>query len=356
MSLQGIQADERALFEKWGVSTRYGTEIEFVPRDAKGNIMSLSVSQVKEIQESLQTSPYIEGLAREGWASLRPYAKVSQLEIVLGEGKGRAVPLQMPDRRLACSTMTLATDSVRRNIQRLAPEFGISEVSFMPVPDAKRSMTTAYHTNISLWDAQGNNLFAKHPDLYHHCADEMMHTQLQGAVLPLPTSNAFERVGRSSMVPSRIMTTDGKAWNPFTFGTGSVAMRRYDRVWSPVASFLSDHSYLPAWALGDLAERTPGHNRLENRLAGGNANCFLMGQADIGSMKCALEKYATMTPEGLKVMPHSGVHPTFSLPNSIEEALEMFTKSDRMKQMLGAELHEAITHIHLGKALAHMHR
>lgn len=355
-ALKGIQAEEARLLDEWRISARYGTETEFVPRDAKGNIMKLDLAKVREIEASLKTSPYIEGLAREGWASINPYAKVSQLEIVLGQGQGRAVPLKMPDRRLACSTMTLATDSLRRNIQRMAPKYGISDVSFLPVPDAAKGLTTGYHTNISLWDEAGNNLFAKHPDLYHHCADEMMHTQMQGALLHLPDPNAFKRIGRSSMVPDRILATSGKAWNPFTFGTGSVALRHYDPVIGPIVNFLSDHTYLSHSLLNDLSERNPNCNRLENRLAGGNANCFLMGRADIGSMRFALEKYATLTPEGLKVMPHSGVHPTFTLPTTVEEALEMFTKSTRMKQMLGEELHEAISHIHLGKALSRLHR
>ncbi len=328
--------DAQDAMAAFGKVPRYATETELVAKDALGKVVWNPID-IADFRKAFEKSPYISAITAEGdSAFLSAHKHFNQMEVSInGNGMGRKVPLNMPDERLTPKRIVPATDIVKHQLQDYCKEHGIHKISF----DARTGngllgINSGYHSNMSLYSAQGENLFGRDPELLKHCAGELLQSQAEASVMLLPTTESLKRIspfGLSALggTPSHINHTYGK-FNKATLGFGSLATRRANTL-TPYMNVLRDKFPAIDQLSRSIAERSPDFNRIENRLAGADSCPYIVGAFDTATLQHAVTNYNG------KAEPLRPMH----LPKSIEEAVEIFKNSTRMKHILGEELHGA---------------
>lgn len=320
---------------KKGCISRYATETELVARNAKGEVIWNPI-QMDDFKNAFKDSPYISAITAEGdSAFLSGHKHFNQMEVCInGNGYGRGGALSMPDERLTPKRIIPATDIVKHQLQEYCKDYGIHEISFAARPKfGLFGVNSGYHTNMSLYNQAGKNLFGDNSELLKHCAGELLQSQAEASIMLLPTSESLKRIsgfGFSALggTPSHINHTYGKFNN--TFGFGSLATRRANAL-TPYMNTLRDKFPAADQLLRSVAERSPDFNRIENRLAGADSCAYTVGAFDVPTLEHAINTFSG------KATPLQRLH----LPKSVEEAVEIFSKSDRMRHILGEELHSA---------------
>jgi hypothetical protein len=321
---------------KKGCIPRYATETELVAKNVKGEVVWNPI-QIDDFKNAFKNSPYISAITAEGdSAFLTGHKDFNQMEVVInGNGIGRTSPLHMPDERLTPKRIVPATDIVKHQLKTYCKDHGIHEISFEARPQTGwiSGINSGYHSNMSLYNATGENLFGQNPELLKHCASELLNSQAEASIMLLPTAESLNRIspfGLSALggTPSHINHTYGK-FNS-TLGFGSLATRRTNAL-TPYMNTLRDKFPATDQLFRSFAERSPDFNRIENRLAGADSCPYMVGAFDVPTLEHAINTFTG------KAAPLGRLH----LPKSVEEAVEIFSKSDRMRHVLGEELHNA---------------
>lgn len=338
--------DAQEAMTKHGIFPRYATELEFVPLGENGKPIWNAIS-IDEFKGLFKGSAYVSEVMASGDTSFFTNRNLfRQFEIgINGNGFGRDVPLVMPDVRLSPKTIIPATDVTKRLLKARAPDFGIHEISFRPV---ESGIYSGYHTNMSLYNAKGENLCAKSSSFFAQCAHDMLQSQAEGAFLMLPTQESFGRIAKPHEwtflrgTPSRVTHTYGKA-SMLTGEFGTLSSRQYS-VLSPIYQRLRKINASADELFKSIAENSPDGTRLESRLADMHSCPYLQGALEMATLQATVEKGGLEIHKAPKL-------PTFSLPHSVEEAAQTFAKSERMQQLLGKDLHAAAIGELLGREL-----
>jgi glutamine synthetase len=191
-------------------------------------------------------------------------------------------------------------------LKQLARTMGLS-VSFLAKP-VEGEEGSGGHVHVSLWDGQGQSMFAGGRQTGHGISDLMSHAiagllELMPAMSLLynPTINSYKRVIESLFAPV-------------------------------TASWGLDNRSTAVRAIGGTAEST----RVEIRRPGADANPYLVLAAALGSMAHGLNEGipAPAPATGDASQPPPG---TVRLPSSLEEAVRVFEADPVAQAVLGSE-------------------
>jgi glutamine synthetase type III len=293
---------ERA--RRLGLEFRTGVEPEFFLLDAAGEaIADPHDRQSKPCYDQLAlmrryplVSQLVEGMEQLGWG---PYQ--ADHEDANGQFEINwtfANSLVTADRHAFFRVM----------VRSLAEQQGLS-ASFQPKPF--RELTgNGCHLHLSLWDGEGCNLFhdphgerGLAPLAYHFLAGLLEHAPALCAITN-PTPNSYERLGGSS-------TTSGATWSPAWISYGG-----------------NNRTHLV---------RLPDDQRLELRLADGDANPYLLQAAALAAGLDGIERRLDPGPRSdanLYTHPPSGAAAK-ALPTSLPAALEALAGDTLLRQALG---------------------
>jgi len=193
-------------------------------------------------------------------------------------------------------------------VRTLAERHGLS-ASFQPKPF--RELTgNGCHLHLSLWDGSGRNLFhdpggerGLSPLAYHFLGGLLDHAPALCAITN-PTPNSYERLGGST-------TSSGATWSPAWISYGG-----------------NNRTHLV---------RLPDDQRLELRLADGDANPYLLQAAALAAGLDGIERLLDPGPRSdanLYTDPPRGAAAR-SLPVSLHAALEAFAADAVLRRALG---------------------
>lgn len=194
----------------------------------------------------------------------------------------------------------------KRIVKCVARQHGM-DATFLPKPYSDMA-GSGLHVHVSLQDAAGRNVFADgHPHgspAMRHAAAGLLATMAEGMALFAPLANSWRRFRPEAYVP---LTAD---WSVNNRGA---ALR------VPVS---------------DAANR-----RLEHRVAGADANPYLVMSWILGGLLKGLEEQREPPPP-LQGNAYAGTLPLGELlPRHWVTALDVFERSQFARELLGTELH-----------------
>ncbi|ODN69617.1 Gamma-glutamylputrescine synthetase PuuA [Methylobrevis pamukkalensis] len=189
---------------------------------------------------------------------------------------------------------------LRRLIGEIARKHGL-RASFMAKPFIERA-GNGMHVHVSLVDGEGRNVFA-HPvegeRRLGSAVAGLVEAMVPSTLLFVPTWNGFRRLQPGSYAPTKA------SWG---HNNRSVAVR------------------VPA---SEAAAR-----RVEHRIAGADANPYLVLAAVLGAMADGLERAAT-PPPATDIDAYAAPAPV--LPATMDEAIRLFERSDFVRRSFGVE-------------------
>ena len=301
-----------------GFAPKGAFELEFylidAERDAQGRPQPLrtplghrrlSSTNCMSVDELDQMSPFFEAIydAAKGFdlpleSLISEYAE-GQFELTLRYG----------DLGRAADHLILAKQLIRTTARR----FGMA-ACFMSKPFGDLS-GSGMHMHLSLADQTGENGFADDPD---------------GALSPL----MLQAIGgiRSAMADTMLVLAPVlNSWRRFA-----------STVYSPAENSWGCEDRNVALRIPDSSAAT---RHFEHRLAGIDANPYLVAAVILGSALDGIESAAQPGPEGANTA-GSGTDTAFpALPHTWLEAIEAFEGSQGMADILGAPLHQALSAI-----------
>ncbi len=206
--------------------------------------------------------------------------------------------------------MAAADDGVmlRRLIVEVARRHGL-KASFM----AKPFMDVAgngFHVHVSLLDKAGVNIFsdpATGETKLKHCIGGLIETMNAATLLFVPTWNGYRRLQPGSYAPTTA------SWG---LNNRSVGVR------------------IPA--------SPPDARRLEHRIAGADANPYLVLAAVFAGMIEGLEREIAPPPV---IVRNAYEEPAQRLPDAMDDAIRLFERSDFIRRALGVEYRSLYAHL-----------
>lgn len=368
-ALKRIRECRREL-EAEHIFVRSAIELEFMAQDEAGQPLPDSVNS--KLLERFLRAPegplgergrYIQKIdyeARGGlgfYGATRPMVS-SQYEIAVAEptpdiltSPRQLKPLSFMPENVAGVTLELKEGVLRRMLEStssLTPVYRGSHAhiipNFLPRPYREMPMahyphyeelTSALQVNASLYDAQGNNLFAQTPALQYHCALALLDLQKEAAISMLPTEDSLWRLHANNSTPRGIGASIGDNMNDKpknNQGKRNISVRI-------VREMFPD----------EKNEHVRQHTRNENRLPGSDADPLVAmavtlsayvdglhryraGTEDLDTLKAKVKAYGSgiLDPAGESA---SGVHRTL---------IAQYQQSAHARRVLGDELYEAI--------------
>lgn len=206
--------------------------------------------------------------------------------------------------------LAAADDAVllRRLVTSVARKHGL-KATFM----AKPFMDVAgngLHVHVSLLDRQGRNVFADPATgarLLGHCIGGLIETMHAATLLYVPSWNGYRRLQPGSYAPTTA------SWG---HNNRSVGVR------------------IPA----SPAEA----RRFEHRIAGADANPYLVMAGILGGVIEGLEKAITPPPP---IVRNAYEEPVPPLPSTMNDAILLFERSDFIRRMVGVEYRSLFAHL-----------
>ena len=235
---------------------------------------------------------------------LRHAAKVQDIPIdtIVSEAAPGQFEVNLNHR---CDPLRAADEAVmlRRVVVALARKHGL-RATFMPKPFMEHA-GNGMHVHTSIIDEQGNNIFASKSDgqeAHEGAVAELIGTMAEGLLLFINSWNGFRRIQPGSYAPTRAIWGENNR---------SVAVR------------------IPA--------SPPKARRIEHRIAGADANPYLVMCAILQAIYDGLDKRATPPPP-VAGNAYDDVRGTEQLPTSMKAAIKLMDDGDFCKRALGPEL------------------
>lgn len=206
--------------------------------------------------------------------------------------------------------MAAADDGVmlRRLVCEVARKHGL-KASFMAKPFIDVA-GNGLHVHVSLLDGLGHNVFADPVTgdrLLKHCIGGLIDTMNAATLLFVPTWNGYRRMQPRSYAPTTA------SWG---YNNRSVGVR------------------IPA----SPAEA----RRLEHRIAGADANPYLVLAAIFAGMLEGLEREINPPPV---IVRNAYDEPAQRLPDAMDDAVRLFERSDFIRRALGVEYRSLFAHL-----------
>lgn len=265
-AIDRIEYFTQKLKEDYGFYVRSAMELEFFVEDGKGNPVEAAIN-LRRANTYLKTSmsaPYIQKIDYE--TRNRNDIDEAQYEVNIADkvdvthiGKARdysPVAVAAVTHRLKHH---LVADMLKQTSSLTPPRF--LEPNFAPRPYLHRQLipgerdrgrsTSALHTNVSLCDHKGVNLFNLSQPLFNHCINSMLRLHYETALAVMPTPESTTRLGANGGTPEAIRVNYNRDVGIYP---ASISMRRYKDVDDP----------------GRWHE-----TRIENRLPGADADPFV---------------------------------------------------------------------------------
>lgn len=219
--------------------------------------------------------------------------------------------------RYRTDILRAADDLVRlkRIVRLTARRFGVT-ACFMSKP-MKNQAGSGMHFHVSLQNADGANLFAessegKWNDMLLHAMGGMRATMGESMLVFAPHANSWRRFASKSYAPIS---------NTWGVNNRSVAVR------------------VPA---GPVAAR-----RIEHRLAGVDANPYLVGATVLAAIRNGLEHKIDPGPETIGNGYETGTDD--SMPGDWQSAIKAARASGFLKEALGADMHRTFTAVKIAE-------
>lgn len=379
-----IEFFTRDLRERYGIEVRMAAELEFLVLDEKGGRAS-NLVDAERLTNAFSNVPTIEKVYPE-------YFGYSQLELVTGinpniPGLDYTVSSPLNTADTVAAFRTIADAQLR--------DWGLGGISnaARPFSSEAKTPTNGFHLNISLLDTNGNPLFFDAQqgmsDIARHVTSSLIATQAEGSYAVMPHDNSYERLriadnailtgnvdealhGRANWMPSHAGYLDNKGATlnmaiSQTIGTvHALANNNPDPERMPVGTIASHYPDLEARIIGyfDPSQRTipiggerPHQTRLENRIAGADADPYMLVAMDMASIHEAVTDNVRVLEPGGEVDPskeriietdgkrlaitrHDGQFGSYQLPRDLDTARSRFESSERMRSLLGDELYQ----------------
>lgn len=308
---RGAMMAQIARAEDMGFRPKGAMELEFylidAERDAQGRVQPVNMplggrrintTNCMSVDELDEMSPFFEAVYDAADAFDLP------MESLISEYAEGQFELTLRYRDLA-----RAADDIiltKQLLKTTARRFGMA-VCFMAKPFGDRS-GSGMHMHLSLTDKEGKNCFGDTPE---------------GALSPL----MLQAIGgiRATMTDSLLLLAPVlNSWRRFA-----------STVYSPASNTWGQEHRNVALR---IPESSPAARHLEHRVAGVDANPYLLAACVLGSALDGIEKGAE---PGLPGMDGDVGYPP--LPRHWLEAIESFESSASIKRILGAPLHGALT-------------
>jgi glutamine synthetase len=206
--------------------------------------------------------------------------------------------------------LAAADDAVmlRRLVTEVARRHGL-KATFMAKPYIDIA-GNGLHVHVSLLDRQGRNVFADetHGEMrLKHCIGGLIDTMQAMTLVFVPSFNGFRRLQPGSYAPTTM------SWG---HNNRSVGIR------------------IPA--------SPPEARRLEHRIAGADANPYLVMAAILAGMLDGLEREAA-PPAPVNINAYEEMVPR--LPDDMGTAIQMFERSDFVRRAFGVEYRSLLAHL-----------
>jgi hypothetical protein len=329
-AIERIQEFQAELAEE-GIYMRSALELEFVVEDRWGRLVPYIIN-LNEAEKYLTSPkrklPHLEQVKTDITA---------EYEIAVADkpdANGLFNPLRFSPIQVAGEMAMLKKDTLRDMLQQttcLSPDIRGGRAPYRPVFHAYpyslaekdsswqyEGKSSALHVNVSLYDAKGNNLFAKHPALLEHCARSLVDVQNEAGLAFLPKRNSLKRI-----------RPEAHGSVPGGLGMEAVLDDGTTRTFSSVN------------IRGGVTETTGKgrkkmtHDiRIENRLPGADNDPFVALAVTMAAMVDAVRHDTKTKPFGKA--------PTYYFADTHEELVDTMKASARMRELLGPKLHAAI--------------
>lgn len=300
--------------QKRGISVMMRGELEFFPLNEQGKPEARLIDEQKLTEQLRKTVPTIDRVHHEIASSQAQY------EMVTGpnpEMPTSGIEIDAPLR--TAETMAVFKEAMIANAERL----GLGGVSF----DARNQVGNTHensgmHINISLWDKDSKqNLFYEKgsptTDLQRHVIDAMIHMHANAAPAYFPTEASFDRIRSTSQtnIGNAQSIEDTASGVPNTAGympnkgmtVGSVAQKAVSALTGnkvEIGSVTSRYSDAEAMLFGAgekilfngvrssaIGWEKPEQYRIESRLAGADADPYMVIAAELAAIHEAVTKH-----------------------------------------------------------------
>lgn len=354
-AIKRIHEYQQELKEKYGMYVKSAIELEFAVDNAQGqsvpHIIDLERAR-KYLQQ--QRLPFFERLDYEHRFPSGMPMNSSQYEITLSDqAKSGAYAIDkfspadvagttvqfktqtLPQLLLAASSLSSNTPTreLRPNF-RATPFLNDAQLSSED-PSKKYTTTSALHINVSLYDADGLNLFAESPELLNQCALSLVQAQKDAAVSMVPDKYSHARlmIGKHNLngsVPGGLGIRDNKK--------------------------CIDDKYSSVRRRVHYSART-NTSRIENRLPGADADPIVAMAVTLAALVDSVRHHVHPAQPGMETSPsHERINNRFmvdkpnsdalaqthEIPSDHKDMVKQFSSSKHMRELLGAELYDAI--------------
>ena len=206
--------------------------------------------------------------------------------------------------------MAAADDGVmlRRLVTEVARKHGL-KASFMAKPFIDVA-GNGLHVHVSMLDGKGDNIFADPTTgeiRLKHCIGGLIDTMNAATLLFVPTWNGYRRMQPGSYAPTTA------SWG---YNNRSVGVR------------------VPASG--------PEARRLEHRIAGADANPYLVLAAILAGMLEGLEREI---PPPTPIVRNAYEEPALRLPDAMDDAIRLFERSEFVRRAMGVEYRSLFAHL-----------
>jgi glutamine synthetase len=172
--------------------------------------------------------------------------------------------------------------------------------SFMAKPFAELS-GSGLHAHVSLYDASRRNVFASHPEILRHAIGGLQQTLSEAMLVFAPHANSYRRFRPDSFVPL------SGTWG---FNNRTVAMR--------------------------IPTADPESMRIEHRVAGADANPYLVTAAILAAIDFGIER--RLVPDD-PIDGNAYLHAAQTFPTDWHQAIESFANSNWVSHAFGTRFH-----------------
>ncbi len=318
------KAEARLIFmedelKKRGIHIAIGAEQEFIVLDKRRKIWTHSINHYRLTNDLQLQFPLLERVYNEELSEGEYEAVFSSVEKVLGmdlaaprrlADKEQTIPKNLgfyPSVEIARQIVTL-----RRTLSSHLNQFAKGlEASFRTVTNDNGNTTAGMHINSSCFNQDGKNLFFNkrlgvHSPLALQVADIQKQLQEEGTILYAPKPESYDRFGKRYTAPRNFMVGYDKADNTLTLRYG-------------------------------YKEKT---YRIEDRMAGADANPYLVMLASVGAI------YSTIiAKEKGHTYPIDSSSPSISIKGddtlsvARNKAYERFSRSELWQEIAGEDLY-----------------
>lgn len=346
LALKRIRVLEKEILEKQNMTVRTGIELEFfghqtnprMPNRIDPYVHAPAVSKPKKRQENFSKSPFIVATESDGEAEEETF------EIVLDSTK------RSKNHRSGfydATVMARAAIATQKLVEKQVPELYRDHIAkFIAHNPMHETAVFATHVNASLWDKTKNTPEFKKEEQLHQSQCATLMAQKELLPLTLESTESLERFGKSRCAPTHF------AWDEYPFYSQLNIQQKAQKLSLlcrgsgtaiPPPSSLRRDEFASFEELEDTPDRViihHEHTRLENRLAGADADPALAMLISVAGLHYGLNHQQEMQEKVAKRWRAEPILPTASDP--LKVILSRFEASDIAKEMLGEELHQKI--------------